>query len=324
MPFTSPAASQTSPSQTLRPFSDLEGERARRYITPPWLQTLIKKTEELGQWRVEDIDLSQDIALWRELSELQRQVVSRVLARFFHGEGQVEVNLDPLIARRQREGREDEANYIRSFRVEESKHRAFFGRYIAEVIKSQPDEFLVSDIYLNAKDSYSKPFRLIFDVKMPRALMLLERPSWRYEVRALVIYMLVCEGTLAEMAYYGFGKAMSVHEFGNPHKIRYLLPGLIAGLDLIRRDEARHVAYGVGALGRCVKEYGLTAQHEIVQQLFRLIPATYGCVGMVYREFEPFPFPNLDKNDLRRFALGRFWKRAKLVRSGRSLDAQID
>ena len=65
--------------------------------------------------------------------------------------------------------------------------------------------------------------------------MQLRRSDWHSEVRALTTYMLVCEGAIAETAYYAFAKAFDV-------TAQRLLPGLLDGLSLIKRDEARHVA----------------------------------------------------------------------------------
>jgi ribonucleoside-diphosphate reductase beta chain len=263
----------------------------------PWVEVLIKKTAQLGTWTVEGIDLERDKEVWLSLTQPQRAVINRALSRFQHGEGQVVVTLNPLIERRIREGRVLEAQYIGEFQREEEKHQRFFNEYLHQVVPEDP---------VGTDDPFSVHFRDLFDTILERELSSLEDGTWQSEVRALTTYMLVCEGTIAETAYHGFFKALRDGE-------NEILPGLLRGIELIKRDEARHVAYGVQALARICQEQGLAAKIEVGKQLGRLIMPTRGCVGMVHKEFDPFPFPNLNRKELLGYAAQQFVSRLKQI-----------
>jgi ribonucleoside-diphosphate reductase beta chain len=153
-----------------------------------------------------------------------------------------------------------------------------------------------------ADDPFSTHFRNLFDTILERELSALNDGTWQSEVRALTTYMLVCEGTIAETAYHGFFTALREGE-------KEILPGLLRGIELIKRDEARHVAYGVNALARICDEHGVSAKLEVLKQLGRLSKPAFGCVAMVHKEFQPFPFPNLDRVELLRYAGKQFVSR---------------
>jgi ribonucleoside-diphosphate reductase beta chain len=63
--------------------------------------------------------------------------------------------------------------------------------------------------------------------------------------RASVTYNMIIEGVLAETGYASYHRSLAVND---------LMPGLCAGLVNIKRDEARHIAYGVYLLSRLVAE----------------------------------------------------------------------
>ena len=239
--------------------------------------------------------------LWNELTEPQQAVIRRVLSRFHHGEAQVEFQLQPLIDKRLREGRYAEAKYVSIFQEEEKKHGEFFARYFREVIGHDS---------LGVKDPYSAPFRRLFNDTLEFELSRLNRNNWRAEVHALTTYMLVCEGTIAETAYFGFGQALILP---NKHE---LLPGLLEGLRYIKLDESRHIRYGERALRRLVEEHGELAAIEVIAQLLRVSRDTFGSVGMVHREFEPFPFPSLDRGKLLAYAVDQFSARLHSILQG--------
>lgn len=69
----------------------------------------------------------------------------------------------------------------------------------------------------------------------------------------------------------------------------------------------------VQALARICNEQGATAKVEVLRQLGRLTKATFGCVGMVHKEFNPFPFPNLNRKELLGYAAKQFVSRLKQI-----------
>jgi len=86
--------------------------------------------------------------------------------------------------------------------------------------------------------------RDIFADVLPREMnRLLTDPSPLNQARASVLYNMIVEGVLAETGYFGFSRALS--QTG-------LMPGLQQGTQLIKRDESRHIAYGVFLISRLV------------------------------------------------------------------------
>ena len=74
---------------------------------------------------------------------------------------------------------------------------------------------------------------------------LLEDQSSVAIARASVTYNMVIEGVLAETGYHSYHRSLAMND---------LMPGLCTGLVNIKRDESRHIAYGVYLLSRLVAE----------------------------------------------------------------------
>src|SRR5690348_18159439 len=82
-----------------------------------------------------------------------------------------------------------------------------------------------------------EPAVRLFDVELPEAMYaLLEDDSPVAIARASVTYNMVIEGVLAETGYHSYHKSLAMND---------LMPGLCTGLVHIKRDESRHIAYGV-------------------------------------------------------------------------------
>ena len=127
---------------------------------------------------------------------------------------------------------------------------------------------------------YHKAKRLIWDPRedsifyhdLPNALMrLLTDTSHAAQAEAGCVYHVMIEGVLAETGYYGFGQAL---------RARSLLPGLLRGIELVQRDEARHIAYGVYLLQRLIA--GEPALWEsVTARMNDLLPKAMGVIGDV-------------------------------------------
>jgi ribonucleoside-diphosphate reductase beta chain len=82
----------------------------------------------------------------------------------------------------------------------------------------------------------------LFFEQLPDALnALLHDTSDAALVRAISTYHIIIEGVLAETGYHGYQRAL--HANG-------LMPGIVRGVELVQRDEARHIAYGLNRLQR--------------------------------------------------------------------------
>ncbi|GIV96832.1 MAG: hypothetical protein KatS3mg057_1489 [Herpetosiphonaceae bacterium] len=138
---------------------------------------------------------------------------------------------------------------------------------------------------------------------LPQALQhLLVDPSPAAQARASATYNMIVEGTLAETGYHAFFAMLERND---------LLPGLRQGIALLKRDESRHIAYGVYLLSRLVAaEPQLWAVIEsTMQELF--IPAI-GIIGDAFACYDPVPF-GLIENDFIDYAVSQFNKRYERI-----------
>ena len=196
---------------------------------------LYEKAKRLGVWDPSELDFTQDREDWDRLDEAQRTAILRLTSRFVAGEEAVTIDLLPLVMAVARDGRLEEELYLTTFLFEEGKHTQFFSRWLDEVTGSPsglPD----------APPAYSR----LFDRELPEAMeRLLDDASPGALARASVTYNMIIEGVLAETGYHNYHQSLAVNGF---------MPGLCEGLVSVKRDESRHIAYGVYLLSRLVAE----------------------------------------------------------------------
>ncbi|MHB8508359.1 MAG: R2-like ligand-binding oxidase [Candidatus Dormibacteria bacterium] len=197
---------------------------------------LFQKAKRLGTWDPQAIDLSQDRSDWEALTEVERDFLLRDLTLFQAGEEAVTLDLLPLIMAIARDGQVEEEIYLTSFLWEEAKHVEFFRRWLDEVARVD------YDLHKYVTPSYQKLFYEMLPAAMNR---LLTDHSREALAEASVTYNMVIEGMLAETGYFGFKRNIESNN---------LLPGLLEGIQLISRDESRHIRYGVYLLNRLVSE----------------------------------------------------------------------
>jgi ribonucleoside-diphosphate reductase beta chain len=195
---------------------------------------LYEKAKRLGVWNPSDIDFEPDRADWEAMDGARRKEIVRLTARFLAGEQAVTLDLLPLVLAIAREGRIEEEMFLTTFLFEEAKHTDFFSRWLREVAGSPK------------LPRAPEPSVQLFDVELPNAMnALLEDQSPRTLARASVTYNMIIEGVLAETGYHSYHRSLAANG---------LMPGLCAGLVQIKRDESRHIAYGVYLLSRLVAE----------------------------------------------------------------------
>ncbi len=244
-------------------------------------------------WDPATVDLSRDAADWALIrrdyaaEEFAKQL--HQLCSFFHaGEESVTSTLAPLLgaASRLKLGVDIEM-YLTSQIYEEAKHFEFFARYFHEVLGEDtgaviselvaaPQSVLVDDL-----DATTDRVRAETDPAKLRAAL----------VEAVTHYMGVVEAMLARTGYVGAGDALAS---------RGWLPGLQEGFRLIRRDEGRHVSFGIHFLRE------MTTAHpeliSVVQQTFeRHLPNVLATV----QTFD-YPHPIVDLSKLTQYALDAY------------------
>jgi ribonucleoside-diphosphate reductase beta chain len=246
-------------------------------------------------WDPAAFDLEQDKADWAAFSDEERDAALRACALFLGGEEAVAGDLAPLmVALRKRPGNEAACAFLASQLWEEAKHAEFFERWITEVAGA-PD----------LAPYASEPHAALFEQRLPEALdRLLTDRSDEALVRAVATYHVLIEGTLAEAGYHGFYTCFKEND---------VLPGLVAGIEHVQRDEARHIAFGLDLLRERFAENPALAGilEEEAEAIFDLV------VGILADYFAPYggaenPF-GLRADDIMLFAGNQLGKRMAVL-----------
>lgn len=216
----------------VRTYTTLTGRGLRHDI---WPMRLYHKAKKLGTWDPRAIDLTQDRKDWQQLPDEYKERLRGLLLSFQAGEEAVTIDLLPLVLAIAREGRLEEEMFLTTFLWEEAKHTEFFRRIVDEVLQEQGDLHEVR-VANNTRDLFADDLPTVMN-------RLLTDPSPKNQARASVLYNMIVEGVLAETGYYSFSQVLSASN---------LMPGLLQGIQLIKRDESRHIAYGVFLISRLV------------------------------------------------------------------------
>ncbi|MBL9124885.1 MAG: R2-like ligand-binding oxidase [Planctomycetaceae bacterium] len=256
------------------------------------------KAKQLGVWDPQAIDFSQDRRDWLRLEPLEQDVILRLSSLFQAGEEAVTLDLLPLIEVIAREGRLEEEMYLTSFLWEEAKHVEAFRRFL--------DEVAGDDTELGR---YHTPcYRRIFYEALPEALDRLRHdPSPVAQAEASVTYNLVVEGVLAETGYHAYYEML---------RRNALMPGMQTVVDHLKRDESRHLAYGVFLLSRLVAEHGEPVWNAIQLRMAELLEPALGIINETFASYEVIPF-GLDENAFLGFATSQFQRRLERIDKAR-------
>ena len=221
-------------SPTGRIYTTLSSRGLRHDILP---MRLYHKAKKLGTWDPRDIDLTRDRQDWQRLSDDQKERLRNLILSFQAGEEAVTVDLLPLVMTMAREGRLEEEMFLTTFLWEEAKHTEFFRRVLDEVLEEQGDlhEIRVSN---TSRDLFADDLPYVMN-------RLLTDPSPVNQAKASILYNMIVEGVLAETGYYSYARLLNETN---------MMPGLLQGIQLIKRDESRHIAYGVFLISRLVAQ----------------------------------------------------------------------
>ncbi|WP_260288276.1 R2-like ligand-binding oxidase [Peribacillus aracenensis] len=197
---------------------------------------LYQKAKKFGIWNPRDIDFNQDKEDWKSFTDIERQVLLRIISLFQGGEEAVTLDLLPLIMTIAKEGRIEEEMYLTTFLFEEAKHMEFF-RYTLDQLGE------TGDLTVYHSDTYKSIFYEILPEAMEK---LLSDQSPEALAEAATVYNMFTEGVLAETGYFGFYQTLEANK---------MMPGLLKGVGLLKKDESRHIAYGTFLLQRIISEH---------------------------------------------------------------------
>jgi len=255
---------------------------------------LWRKAKRFGIWNPEDIDFARDRTDWQGLDAEQRDLLLRLTGMFVAGEESVTLELLPLISTIAREGRLDEEMFLTTFLWEEAKHVDFFAHGFLRQIA--PD---AGDLTRYHSPAYK---RMFYDA-LPHAMQALTVDhSPVAQIRASVTYNMIVEGVLAETGYEAYFAALSRNN---------LLPGLCHGITLLKRDESRHIAYGVFLLSRLiVADRSLWAVAEA--QMNALFPIAMELISEIFTAYDVMPF-GLHLDEFANIAITNFSRRMRHI-----------
>lgn len=215
------------------------------YSSPRGLETdglpwrLWEKAKRL-MWDPADLDLSRDAEQWAALDDRMQMRLGWMADGFMVGEEAVTLDILPLLRAISDEGRLEETMYLTTFAFEEAKHVDFFRRWF-DAIGCDPMSLSAGS------DGRGYGNRSILDDEMPRVMRRLDGDrSPRAVLDAAVTYNQFIEGVLAIAGYHFWDRAFQ--RLG-------ILSGLQQGLQLVQRDERRHIAYGTYLCRRIIAEH---------------------------------------------------------------------
>jgi ribonucleoside-diphosphate reductase beta chain len=228
---------------------------------------LYEKAKRLGTWNPTEIDFRRDADDWAGLSDDERDLLLRTTSLFLAGEEGVTRDLLPLGHVLMNEGRLDDELFLTAWLWEEGKHADFFLRFVNGVVADGGD----------LSRFQTEGGRQLLEWDLPRAMgALLVDASPAAQTRALATYCLIVEGVLAEAGHRIFSAVLDS---------KGLLPGLRTGLQLVRRDESRHVAFGMHVLSRLMRID--PANREIARaQVRKLVPIA---LSLAHEVLAPHP-----------------------------------
>lgn len=268
--------------------------------SPP--MKLFEKAKKFGIWNPSELDFSQDKADWETLNDDEKDVILRLTAQFQAGEEAVTLDLLPLIMTVAKEGRTEEEMFLTSFLWEEAKHVDFFSRFLTEVTDAPQD---LNKYHL---DNYA----FIFYDALPNALdRLTTDASKEAQLIASVTYNMIVEGVLAETGY---------HAYYTMLRNNNIMPATTKGIDLLKQDESRHIAYGIFLISRLIAEDD-SLWHIAEKTMNTLLMPALGIVTEAFECYDPVPF-DMQVEDFSNYALMQFQKRYDRIAKARgaSLD----
>jgi ribonucleoside-diphosphate reductase beta chain len=278
-------------------FTTTSSRGLRQDILP---MRLYHKAKKLGIWDPQSINFSQDILDWQRLKDIEKETLLQLTTLFQAGEECVTLDLLPLVMVMAQEGRLEEEMYLTTFLWEEAKHTEFFRRFLDEVAQEH------SDLHHYHTPSYRK----IFYETLPQAMhVLLTDQSPAAQVRAAVTYNLIVEGVLAETGYYAYYNMLDRNN---------IMPGLKQGVGLLKRDESRHLAYGVFLISRLVAQDN-SLWPVVEQHMNELLVPALGMVNELFEgseELEEIPF-GLNIEEYLNYATMQFSKRFQRIQRAR-------
>ncbi len=212
---------------------------------------------ERQQWRVQDIDFTQDRIDWHErIPEEERYQRMYGLSSFFIGEQRVAEELGPMM---RAAPTEEQRIFLCTQIADEARHVAFFNRFYEEVGVLESDT--LQERLKETSAHLNENFNVLFDDMLSKRVdrLAAEPEDTETLVEAVTLYHMVIEGMLA---------LTGQHFIISYNEDVGTLPGFVEGFNNVARDEHRHVAFGARFLREMSQKdprYGEAIQRTLVE-----------------------------------------------------------
>ncbi len=262
--------------------------------------TRLYKLWETNNWSAFAIDLTADARDWRENVTPEQRVAARWnYAMFVQGEEAVARTLAPFVTAAPTQ---EQRIFLTTQIVDEARHHVFFDRFMREVLGESGS---YEDVLDAMRPELTPGFQRVF-TELDRVTDRLRRlPADRaLYAQCIALYHIVVEGTLAHP--------------GQHFMLEYLqrfnvMPGFRTGIAHIARDESRHMAFGIQALGELVAASPLT-RRAVIRLLNRVLPWAVSVLAPPNLDFSYLRSFEIEVEDLYAFSLRSL--EAKLGRAG--------
>ncbi|MBX0325870.1 ribonucleotide-diphosphate reductase subunit beta [Halomicroarcula sp. F13] len=193
----------------------------------------------VNHWNPYELDLAADIDTLTGLSRRAFTQVRALVAMFGAGEENVTEELTSLAAII--DGESDQ-RFVANHMYEEAKHAAFFDRYWSLAIEPAEIAREMDPTLPTADRWFSEPYESVFDRTARAMRRLLDADTPANRARAYCHYHLTVEGVLGQTGFHAIEATFGPRTDGPS------LSGLVEGTTAVRRDEGRHVGYGMDRL----------------------------------------------------------------------------
>lgn len=211
-----------------------------------------------GHWNPHAIDLETDAGAVLDVDRRSFTRLRGLLAQFGAGEQRVTESLAPLAFVLKGAG---EQRFVATHLYDEARHASFFERYWESVVRpAETDRGLTPSSPTDDRWS-SEAYRELFDRTADAMNALIDRDGATTRARAYCHYHLAVEGILADAAYRWIER-----RYGADTDATAALPGLVDGIRKVRRDEGRHVAFGLTRVERLI-ERGAVEEAVVIETL---------------------------------------------------------
>lgn len=230
----------------------------------PSYRELYYRWERLN-WKVSDLDFTQDRSDWLALDQHHRDRLLWTLAAFYVAEQRVAATLTPYVTAAPLL---EQKVFLTTQCVDETRHAIFFDRWFQEVVAAGDVE--LGERLRSSRRWVGPGFAPLFDVYLEEVTSeLRDNPDdIRLFAKAMAVYHLVIEGVLA-LTGQKFILAWA--------RDNELLPGFRAGFTAVARDESRHVAFGAKVIRDLLRDDPSLIHpiHEGMNESLRLGTALY-------------------------------------------------